>query len=146
MRNPITGLGPAAYRPYTRTKPLPYGTAYWIEPQISSHNNYVDLFSHVGLLGSGLFLWFMIEVARLGMRLRRSTTGFALGYTNAMLATWIGILPMMAFGDWFLPFIYNLGFPAFQGSVLVWMFLGGLVALDNMQSSPKEEGKRKIED
>ena len=51
MRNPITGLGPAAYRPYANMKPLYYQGAYWIHPLINSHNNYVDLFSHVGLLG-----------------------------------------------------------------------------------------------
>lgn len=135
MRNPITGLGPAAYRAYTRTRPLPYQKAYWTEPLVSAHNNYVDLFSHVGLIGLGLFLWFMVEVARLGFRLRKQTTGFALGYTHAMLALWVATMVMMAFGDWFLPFVYNLGFPAFQGSALVWLFMGGLAALGNMGES-----------
>ena len=32
--------------------------------------------------------------------------------------------------DWALPFVYNSGFPGFQASVLLWLFLGGLVALD----------------
>ena len=32
MRNPITGLGPAAYRSYARMTPLPYQRAYWLEP------------------------------------------------------------------------------------------------------------------
>jgi len=133
MRNPITGLGPAAYRSYARMKPLAYGGAFWIAPSVNSHNNYVDLFSQVGLLGLGLFLWFVVELTRLGFRLRsRFTQGFAAGYVNAMLAAWAGALTLMLLADWILPFVYNVGFPGFQASVLVWLFLGGLVVLENM--------------
>jgi hypothetical protein len=75
----------------------------------------------------------MIEVAWLGWRLRNSfKEGFAAGYVNSMLATWVGIMVIMALADWFLPFVYNIGFPGFQASVLVWMFLGGLVALEQL--------------
>ena len=133
MRNPITGLGPAAYRLYARVKPLQYGRALWLLPNVSSHNNYVDLFSHVGLLGLGLFFWFVTEVALLGLRLRRQfTEGFAAGYLNAMLASLVGALIIMLLADWMIPFVYNIGFPGFQASVLVWMFLGGLVTLEQM--------------
>jgi hypothetical protein len=135
MRNPVTGLGPAAYRRYAAVEPLSYGGAYWIAPSISSHNNYVDLFAHLGLLGLALFGWFAIEVTRLGLRLRTYyTEGFAAGYLNAMLATGVGALMLMVIADWILPFVYNIGFPGFQASVLVWLFLGGLVALDAMAS------------
>jgi len=133
MRNPITGLGPAAYRPYARMKPLPYMRALWVEPIVSSHNNYVDLFSHTGLLGLGLFFWFTAALTRLGLRLRTHfTEGFAAGYVNAMLAAWAGALTLMLLADWILPFVYNIGFPGFQASVLVWLFLGGLISLDAM--------------
>jgi hypothetical protein len=133
MRNPITGLGPAAYRPYAAMKPLPYGGAYWVRPLVNSHNNYVDLFSHVGLLGLGIFFWFAAEVTMLGFRLRtRFNQGFAAGYVNAMLAAWAGALMLMLFADWILPFVYNIGFLGFQASVLVWLFLGGLVALEQI--------------
>jgi len=133
MRNPITGLGPAAYRSYARMRPLAYEAAYWVEPVVNSHNNYVDLFSQVGLLGLGLFFWYVMEVIRLGVHLQsRFTEGFAAGYVNAMLAAGIGSLAVMLFADWILPFVYNIGFPGFQASVLVWLFLGGLLALDAM--------------
>ena len=33
-------------------------------------------------------------------------------------------------GDWVLPFVYNIGLQGFKVSVLGWMFLGGLVALE----------------
>ena len=58
MRNPITGLGPAAYRPYARHETATLGERTGSIPQVNSHNNYVDLFAHVGMLGLGIFLWF----------------------------------------------------------------------------------------
>ncbi len=140
MRNPITGLGPAAYRPYANATPLQYGRTYWVTPLINSHNNYVDIFAHTGLVGLGLFLWFMAEVAWLAWRLRRRfQVGFASGYINGMLATWAGIMVVMLLLDWFLPFVYNVGFPGFQASVLVWLFLGGLVAIEQWPISPSAQ-------
>jgi O-antigen ligase len=140
MRNPITGLGPASYRLYANLKPLQYEQAFYIDLDVSSHNNYVDLFSHTGLLGLGLFGWFVAEVTRLALRLRRRlvarrAAGFATGYANAMLAVWASALVLMLLLDWILPFVYNVGFPGFQASVLVWLFMGGLVALDNLSAS-----------
>ena len=43
-----------------------------------------------------------------------------------------GALIIMALADWILPFVYNIGFPGFQASVLVWLFLGGLVFLESL--------------
>jgi hypothetical protein len=139
MRNPIIGIGPAAYRPYAQMKPLPYGQAIWFTPNVSSHNNYVDLFSHVGLLGLGLFAWFAVEFARVGLRLRkRFTKGFTAGYLNSALAAGASALTLMLFADWILPFVYNIGFVGFQASVLVWLFLGGVVALEQMANNETE--------
>jgi hypothetical protein len=133
MRNPITGLGPAAYRLYADMRPLGYQRAYWVAPQINSHNNYVDLFAHGGILGLLLFFWFVWEIVRLGLALRkRYAHNFAAGYVNGMLAAGAGALTLMLLADWILPFVYNIGFPGFQASMLVWLFMGGLVALDNM--------------
>ncbi len=134
MRNPIMGLGPAAYRPYADIKPLHYMGAYWMDPKVNSHNNYVDLFAHGGLVGLAFFFWFVAALARLGWQLHhRFQSGFAAGYVNAMLAAGAASLTLMLLADWLLPFVYNIGFVGFQASVLVWLFLGGLVALDNLQ-------------
>jgi hypothetical protein len=131
MRNPITGLGPASYRPYANIRPLQYYGALWWNPQINSHNNYVDLFAHTGLLGLGLFLWFAVELWLLGLRLLNCyATGFTGGYVAGMAAAWIGSLIIMFLADWILPFVYNVGFPGFRASLLLWLFLGGLVAID----------------
>ncbi|NMC78657.1 MAG: hypothetical protein GYA59_04775 [Chloroflexi bacterium] len=45
----------------------------------------------------------------------------------------------MMLADWMLPFVYNIGFPGFQASLLVWLFLGGLVA---MSAESEGEGVR----
>ena len=141
MRNPVTGLGPAAYRWYARMKPLPYEGAYWLDPLVNSHNNYVDLFAHQGIVGLALFLWFSVEVIRLGWRLHgRFSEGFKGGYVGGMTAAWAGALVLMAYADWILPHVYNIGFPGFQASILVWMFLGGLVALEQISSQERSTG------
>lgn len=133
MRNPVTGIGPASYRPYGRMNPLQYEGAYYNNIGLSSHNNYVDLFAHGGIVGLGLFLWFMTELALLQARLRKHyPDGFAGGYVNGMLAAWFSIMVIMALADWFLPFVYNLGFEGFQSSILIWLFFGGTLALEQM--------------
>lgn len=136
--NPVTGLGPAAYRAYGATRPLQYEHIVWILPRISAHNNYVDIFGHFGALGLVLFGWLALAIGRIGLGLRRqSLSGFAAGYVNGMLAVWAGSLALMLLADWILPFVYNIGFPGFQASLLLWLFLGGLPALAAMAT---EEG------
>lgn len=133
LRNPITGLGPAAYRLYANAAPFQYAHIYWIDPRISAHNNFVDLFAHVGLVGLALFGWFCWELARLGLALRqRYQEGFAAGYVNGMMAAGAASLVLMMLADWILPFVYNIRFMGFQASVLIWLFLGGLVTLDHL--------------
>jgi O-antigen ligase len=142
MRNPLTGLGPAAYRLYANAEPLVYEHIIWNQPRVSSHNNYVDIFSHGGILGLILLAWFCWEFYRLGMRLHhRLSAGFSAGYVNAMLAMGASSLALMLFADWILPFVYNIGFPGFQASVLVWLFMGGLVAIDHFLPEDQEPQK-----
>ena len=130
MRNPITGLGPASYRSYAAVEPLAYQGALWLDPLVSSHNNYADLFAHVGLLGLSLFAWFIVALARLNARLCRTyESGFLRGYVCGVAASLVASLVIMLLADWVLPFVYNIGFEGFQASVLLWLFWGGLVAI-----------------
>jgi len=46
-------------------------------------------------------------------------SGFANGHINGALAGWAGTMVIMVMADWFLPFIYNVGFSGFQAIVLV---------------------------
>ncbi len=138
LRNPITGLGPASYRLYANAAPLRYRNTLWWNPNVNSHNNYVDLFAHTGLLGLGLFLWFAWELLYLGRRLNTHyQDSFVGGFVSSITAAWIGSLVLMLLADWLLPFVYNVGFPGFQSSLLIWLFLGGLVAVDNWTGPEK---------
>jgi hypothetical protein len=40
-------------------------------------------------------------------------------------------------GDWILPFFYNIGLSGFRSSMLGWLFLGGLVSVEQMIISQK---------
>ena len=33
-------------------------------------------------------------------------------------------------GDWVVPFVYNIGLSGMRASVLGWLFLGGIIALE----------------
>jgi hypothetical protein len=35
-----------------------------------------------------------------------------------MLGAWFSIMMIMAMADWFLPFVYNIGFHGFQASLM----------------------------
>jgi O-antigen ligase len=133
--HPILGLGPAAYRHYGyyRSISLLYGDAYYRRPWINSHNNYIDIYAQMGLVGLGVFLWFLIELGLIGWRLSAHfDRGFAAGYVNGVLGGLMGTLVAMMLVDWFLPFVYNVGFAGFRTSALAWMFLGGLVAFEQL--------------
>jgi O-antigen ligase len=135
--HPILGLGPAAYRQYAAAHWLATGPghALYIRPQVSSHNNYIDIYAQQGLVGLALFLWFLAEVALLGRRLTRRFDGdFQDGYVQGALGGLVATVLAMMLADWFLPFIYQIGFAGFRTSAVAWMFLGGLVALEDKSS------------
>jgi hypothetical protein len=126
--NPLLGLGPSNYYWYTPLFPI----LGW-SVQFNSHNNYIDLIAQVGLLGLAAFFWFAWEMWWMGWGLRdRVPAGFARGFVYGALGGLAGTLVAGMFGDWFLPFIYNVGLPGFRSSMLGWAFLGGLLALKEM--------------
>ena len=65
--------------------------------------------------------------------LPRVTDGFSRAYVFAVIGGLVGTLLSGLLGDWFLPFIYNIGIPGFSSAVFAWLFLGGLMALDRIQ-------------
>lgn len=133
--NPILGLGPANYYYYTPLYPL---RGYYIS--FNSHNQYLDILAQTGIVGLVAFLWLMLAIARLGWRIfRRAQDSFARAYACACLAGLAGTLASGFLGDWFIPFIYNIGFDGFRSSVLAWLFLGGLVILQNHVGEPQTE-------
>ena len=127
-KNPLLGLGPANYYWYV---PL-YRIRGYVSV-FSSHNQYLDLLAQTGILGFACILWFAGEVGRLGWRLRDQVpVGFAQAYVYGALGGLVGTLAAGTLADWFLPFFYNIGFIGFRASVLPWLFLGGLVSLEQI--------------
>lgn len=123
--NLLLGLGPSNYYNAVELHPI---LGYNI--RFSSHNNYVDLIAQTGLLGLAAFFWFVATYAREAWLLRqRVQDGFAHAYINACAGGLVATLATGMLGDWFLPFIYNVGLKGFRASFLGWLFLGGMVAI-----------------
>jgi hypothetical protein len=126
--NPFLGLGPANYYWYT-----PLYSILGFNVQFNSHNQYVDIIAQTGLIGIAFFGWWAFAVARLGWRLRNKVAaGFEKAFVYAALGGLAGTLFAGMLGDWILPFVYNVGLNGFRGSVVAWLMLGGLVALDRI--------------
>ena len=123
--NPILGLGPANYNAYTVLFPI----RGW-SVTFNSHSQYIDLIAQTGLLGLICFLWFFGTVGLLIWRLtKRMPSGFAQAYIYGAMGGLVGTLVSAGFGDWVIPFFFNVGFRGFRASVLSWVFLGAVVAL-----------------
>ena len=137
--SPLLGLGFANYYWYTPLFPIRgYAVSF------NSHNNYVDIVAQTGLLGLVFFLWFLWEVGRLGWRLREHLpAGFAQAYVYGALGGLAGMAVAGMMGDWVLPFFYNIGLNGFRSSMLGWLFLGGLVSLEQMVITQKLSTARK---
>ena len=126
--SPLWGLGFANYYWYTPLFPIRgYAVSF------NSHNNYVDIVAQTGVVGLICFLWLLWELGWLGWRLRKDApAGFAQAYVYGALGGLAGMVVAGMLGDWVLPFFYNLGLNGFRSSVLGWVFLGGLVSLEQM--------------
>jgi len=127
--NPILGVGPGNYYNYTVLFPI---LGWYVE--FNSHNNYVDIVAQTGVLGLICFIWFVIVVGRLGWHLRNRVPkgGFTQAYVYACLGALGGTVVAGMLGDWVLPFVYNIGIFGLRSSIMAWLFLGGLVAIDQM--------------
>jgi O-antigen ligase len=137
--NPVLGLGPANYYHYTPLFPI---LGWYVN--FNSHNQYVDIVAQTGLLGLACFLWFAWELSRLGWRLRaRVPAGFAQAYVYGALGGLAGTLAAGMLADWVLPFVYNVGLTGFRASVLGWLFLGGLVSLEQIARLDRSEVSKK---
>jgi hypothetical protein len=123
--NPILGLGPANYYWYTPLFPIRgYAVSF------NSHNQYIDLIAQTGLLGLLGFVWLMFAILKVGWQLRNKVdSGFEKAYVYGALGGWAAVVAAAGFGDWVLPFVYNVGLDGVRASILPWVFFGGLVAL-----------------
>ncbi len=125
--NPILGVGPANYYWYT---PLFNIMGYYL--QFNSHNNYIDIAAQTGIFGVICFFWFFGAATWVAWQLKNKVPeGFYYAYVLGCLGGIAGTLLAGFFGDWVIPFTYNVGFTGFRSSMLVWIFVGALVAIEN---------------
>ena len=137
--NPLLGLGFANYYWYTPLFPI---RGYAIS--FNSHNNYVDIVAQTGFVGLICLLLFFWLAGWLGWRLReQAPAGFAQAYAYGTLGGLAGMIVAGMMGDWVLPFFYNIGLTGFRSSMLGWLFLGGLVSLEQMVITQKLSAARK---
>lgn len=141
--SPILGMGFANYYWYT---PLFAIRGYYV--QFNSHSQYIDLIAQTGIVGLLCFIWFFGEVGLLGMRLLKNIPeGFSKGYLYGAVGGLVGTIVAAYLVDWVLPFVYNIGMNGFRASVLAWLFLGGVVSIEQVirrqtNSAPKQINMR----
>lgn len=126
--SPFLGMGFSNYYWYTPLFPI----RGW-NVSFNSHSQYVDLIAQVGLVGLFCFLWIFLEIGRLGWRLaNRLENGFVRSYAYGVLAGAVASLMAAFLVDWILPFVYNIGFNGFRSSIVMWIFFGGLIGLEQL--------------
>jgi hypothetical protein len=122
--NPVLGLGPSNYYWYTPLFPI---RGYYVS--FNSHQQYFDIVAQIGLIGLAAYLWFFFQLGTLTLKLRETApAGFARGFVYGGIAAIAGTLVSGLFGDWILPFTYNVGYIGMRSSLLGWVFMGILVA------------------
>jgi hypothetical protein len=127
-RSPIVGTGLANYYYYTENFPL---LGWYV--RFIAHNNYQDMLVQTGFVGVTAFAWFSFElIAMLLSLIPRVPAGFAYAYVVGALGATVGSLGAGMLGDWIIPFYYNAGILGFRSSLLMWVFLGGALALKRM--------------
>jgi len=144
MSSPLIGLGPASYRAYVLTY-MNYDSEIFSGIAMtnwrnSSHNQYIDMFAEAGLIGLLAYLWLMAAAVLFAWwKYRKARTGFQRGYSLAVFGGCVAMAPIGVIGDWVIPLVYNIGYRGFPTSVFIWVFIGGLVALDDRaeKSPPK---------
>ncbi len=140
--NPLLGLGPANYYNYT-----PLFSLIGYNVRFNSHNQYVDMLAQNGILGLATFLWLAFEIGWLAWRLKdRASPGFNRAYVIGVLGGLMGTLAAGMFGDWLIPFVYNIGMDGFRTSMFAWLFLGGLVVIERMTEAQTKQASPHLED
>jgi hypothetical protein len=131
--NPLFGLGPSNYYFYT---PLFSIRGYYVN--FNSHNQYFDIVAQIGLLGLICLIWFFWEIGKTNWNLlQRTPEGFAKAFAFGAIGGLVATVVAGMLGDWIIPFVYNVGFNGFRASMFAWLFLGAILAMDQMY--PAEE-------
>jgi O-antigen ligase len=131
--SPIFGMGFANYYWYTPLIPI----LGW-RVNFNSHSQYIDIIAQVGIFGLLCLMWVFFAITKLGWQLKdQAQEGFEKAYVYGAIGGIAGTLVAGFFVDWILPFVYNIGLDGFRSSMLSWIFLGGLVSIEQMVRNRK---------
>lgn len=134
----LLGLGLGSYWHYWRSvigsfSYLDPATGYLhvtTDPKVNMHNNYLDVFGQIGIVGLAIFIWLLVAIAVHAWRVYRTeTSGFGKAYAAACLGTLAGMVFSGLLGDWVIPFVYNIGLNGFTEASVAWLLLGGVTVL-----------------
>ncbi|MGZ9165572.1 MAG: O-antigen ligase family protein, partial [Anaerolineales bacterium] len=126
--SPLLGTGFANYYWYTPLFPI---RGYPVS--FNSHSQFIDLIVQTGYLGLLGFFWMFFELGRLSWKLSNALPdGFARAYAYGVFAGIVASIVAAFLGDWVLPFVYNVGLNGFRASILAWIFMGGVISLEQM--------------
>jgi hypothetical protein len=133
------GTGPFGYALYFMT--------YFRNNAASTHSNYIDIFLQLGVVGCVIFVWLFGALARVGYRLYRtpSSDGFIAGFVSSALGGLVAVPAAMYLGDWFTPFVFNIGLNGFAWTVSSWIFLGALAAVPLFLGKGPGKGREPLE-
>jgi O-antigen ligase len=134
--SPLLGMGFSNYYWYTPLFPI----RGW-HVVFNSHSQYVDLIAQTGFLGLISFIWLFLAIGRLAWNLTKQfPDGFSRSYLYGVIAGIVATMAAAFLGDWVLPFVYNVGLTGFRSSILPWIFLGGVVAIEQLLlNNPKSQ-------
>jgi len=97
------------------------------------HNEYLQLGAEIGILGLGIFLWFIITYFRYGIKiLKRLKNKYKQGIVIGLMGGVMAVLIDAIFG-------FPLHLPATL--VLFWLFIGLIVSLNNFENHSEQEVK-----
>jgi hypothetical protein len=138
--SPLLGMGFANYYWYTPLFPI----RGW-RVSFNSHSQFIDLIAQTGYLGLIAFFWLFFEFGRLAWTVaRKLPDGFARGYSYGVLAGIFATVIAAILGDWVLPFVYNVGLAGFRASILPWIFIGGVISLEQMLRDPSRASETRF--
>jgi hypothetical protein len=135
----LFGLGLASYWHYWRSvfgsmaymDPRTGYLHYTYDPKVNMHNNYMDVFGQMGIIGVLVLGWLIVALyLDIYRGYKAEPPGFGKAYLGAAAAGLTGMLFAGMLGDWFFPFVYNVGLKGFRDSYLGWLLLGGVVLIN----------------
>ncbi len=114
-------------------------------PQVNMHNNYLDVFGQMGVIGVLALAWLLIALLLNAWRVfHAEPAGFGKAYAAAAVGILVAMSAASVLGDWLFPFVYNIGLDGFRDSSVTWLVLGGLLVLKSTSGTDRQAAAREL--